>query len=258
MSPLRFSVMTRGRSNGRCPFCHRPHGSKEHVLWNCPARFQVPDNLVESELGWPLSRNQTQVVQDMAKVRAEVLRMGGGLDHLGRFSKGRGAVWRSCCAAVKVYETTSCAETDEEAADLMFAYRENFWKRASDNQPGLDDRVASLLSSYPCQEACLWEFPTGVQLSAVARAGKGSAGPDGWSGDELRHMPVHVFEVFATLAGRWLRAGVAPNQMLESRMVCLPKPGKVRASDNTVSVEHTRPITVLSCWCWWRLFARWG
>ena len=146
-----------------------------------------------------------------------------------------------------------CAETDEQAVDLIFAYWEDFWKRASDNQPGLDDRVASLLSSYPCQEACLWEFPTGVQLSAVARASKGSAGPDGWSGDELRHMPVQAFEVFATLAGRWLEAGVAPNQMLESRMVCLPKPGKVRASDNTVSVEHTRPITVLSCW--WRLFA---
>ena len=56
VSPLRFSVMTRGRSNGRCPFCHHQHGSKEHVLWNCPARFQVPnkrDNLVEFELGWP-------------------------------------------------------------------------------------------------------------------------------------------------------------------------------------------------------------
>ena len=54
------------------------HGSKEHVLWNCPAQFQVPnkpDNLVECELGWPLSRNQTQVVQHMAKVRAKVLRI---------------------------------------------------------------------------------------------------------------------------------------------------------------------------------------
>jgi len=78
VSPMRFSVMTRGRSNGRCPFCHHQHGSKQHVLWNCPAQFQVPnkpDNLVECELGWPLSRNQTQVVQHMAKVRAKVLRI---------------------------------------------------------------------------------------------------------------------------------------------------------------------------------------
>ena len=92
VSPLRFSVMTRGRSNGRCPFCHHQHGSKEHVLWNCPARFQVPNkpnNLVEFELGWPLSRNQSQVVQHMAKVRAEALhpvglhRSGGGTLSLG-------------------------------------------------------------------------------------------------------------------------------------------------------------------------------
>ena len=77
MSPLRYSVMTRGRSDGRCPFCHHPHGSKEHVVWNCPARFQVPekpDNLLEFELGWPQSRNLTAVIQHMAKVRAEVLR----------------------------------------------------------------------------------------------------------------------------------------------------------------------------------------
>ena len=77
VSPLRYSVMTRGRSDGRCPFCHHPHGSKEHVVWNCPARFQVPekpDNLLEFELGWPLSRNLTAVIQHMAKVRAEVLR----------------------------------------------------------------------------------------------------------------------------------------------------------------------------------------
>ena len=77
VSPLRYSVMTRGRSDGRYSFCYHPHGSKEHVVWNCPARFQVPekpDNLSEFELGWPLSRNLTAVIQHMAEVRAEVLR----------------------------------------------------------------------------------------------------------------------------------------------------------------------------------------
>ena len=101
VSPMRYSVMTRGRSNGRCPFCHHPVGSKEHVVWNCPARYLVPnrpDNLLEFELGWPLSWSQTQVVQHMAKVRAEVLdfrwratERGGGLDRLGCVSNGCGA-----------------------------------------------------------------------------------------------------------------------------------------------------------------------
>ena len=40
--------------------------------------------------------------------------------------------------------------------------------------------------------------------------------------------------------------------MCESRMVCLPKPGKIRAN-NVVSVQDTRPITVLSCW--WRIWS---
>ena len=35
-------------------------------------------------------------------------------------------------------------------------------------------------------------------------------------------------------------------------MVCLPKPGKIRAN-NVVSVLDTRPITVLSCW--WRIWS---
>ena len=46
VSPLRFCVMTRGPSNGRCPFCHHQHGSEEHVLRKCPARFQVPNKAV--------------------------------------------------------------------------------------------------------------------------------------------------------------------------------------------------------------------
>lgn len=74
----------------------------------------------------------------------------------------------------------SCAETGEQAVDLIFAYWEDFWKRASDNQPGLDDRVASLLSSYPCQEASLWEFPipefNSVLLRVLARVPLGPMG----------------------------------------------------------------------------------
>ena len=44
------------------------------------------------------------------------------------------------------------------------------------------------------------------------------------------------------------------DQMCESRMVCLPKPGKLRHG-NAASVQDTRPITVLSILYWWRLWS---
>ena len=61
-----------------------------------------------------------------------------------------------------------------------------------------------------------------------------------------------VFHMFSLLAKRWLECGDVPQQMCESRMVCLPKPGKIQCG-NIVPVQHTRPITVLSAW--WRLWS---
>lgn len=94
-----------------------------------------------------------------------------------------------------------------------------------------------MLEGLPVGQIQAWRAPSGVEIAAVARTCQGAAGPDGWSGAELRGLPLPVFEVFAQLAARWMKAGKVPGQMCESRMVSIPKPGKV-SPGNVIPVQH--------------------
>ena len=145
------------------------------------------------------------------------------------------------------------AETDVDAARVIFDYWRDFWEQKSADQPSLQSRVNRMCDSIEERhDPGDWRAPTGQELRALACDGKGACGPDGWTGCEIAWLPLVVFDVFALLAKRWLACGVVPDQMCESRMVCLPKPGKLRHG-NVVSVQDTRPITVLSTW--WRLWS---
>ena len=145
------------------------------------------------------------------------------------------------------------AETDVDAARVIFDYWRGFWEQKSADQPSLQSRVNRMCESIEERhDPGDWRAPTGQELRALACDGKGACGPDGWTGCEIAWLPLVVFDVFALLAKRWLACGVVPDQMCESRMVCLPKPGKLRHG-NVVSVQDTRPITVLSTW--WRLWS---
>jgi hypothetical protein len=91
--------------------------------------------------------------------------------------------------------------------------------------------------------------PTGIELQARAQSGSGAAGPDGWSADEIKHLPLETFESLSQLFIQFASSGEVPIQLQQARMVCLPKPGKVK--NYAVPVDGTRPITVLNVW--WRL-----
>ena len=144
------------------------------------------------------------------------------------------------------------AETDVQAAEIIFDYWRDFWgEREAQNLP-VHDRVESILRDVDPLPVQAWRPPSGVELRAIACDAKGAGGPDGWSGRELGLLPLDVFHMFSLLAKRWLECGDVPQQMCESRMVCLPKPGKIQCG-NIVPVQHTRPITVLSAW--WRLWS---
>ena len=145
------------------------------------------------------------------------------------------------------------ADTDVSAAQAIHTFWTNFWTDVDTNQPSLARRVASLIAGLDPVAACSWCAPSGVQLRNVALFGsRGSAGPDGWSAVEIGALPGPVFDLFALLGQRWLLAGAVPRQLNESRMVSLPKAGKVSA-EQTIAVEHLRPITILSCW--WRIWS---
>lgn len=101
------------------------------------------------------------------------------------------------------------------------------------------------------RDPLVWDAPTGAQLLQRAQKCRGAGGPDSWTGAELRYFPPEIFDMFSLLSSRWLKAGRAPEQFSESRMVLLAKEGKVNAH-NVVQVNQLRPITILSIW--WRLW----
>ena len=144
------------------------------------------------------------------------------------------------------------AESDVDAAQVVHDYWSGFWNQARARQPSLSDRVASLLAGLPSGAACSWEPPSAQCLRAIAAGGTGSHGPDGWTSREVALLPFEVFKVFAILGKRWMMSGNVPAQFCESKMISLPKPGKVN-SLNQISVTNLRPITVMSVW--WRIWA---
>ncbi|CAE7948613.1 unnamed protein product [Symbiodinium sp. KB8] len=85
----------------------------------------------------------------------------------------------------------------------------------------------------------------------VARTMRGAAGPDGWSGPELSHLPLEALSTFRHLAMRWESSGRVPAALREARMVSLANEGK--AVDGVLDLQHTRPITILKAH--WRLWA---
>ncbi|CAJ1349173.1 unnamed protein product [Effrenium voratum] len=150
-------------------------------------------------------------------------------------------------------ETGRHTETAAQAADSIARYWQTFWRDLDIQRPAFHVRNAAVMEGVevPQQEAVL-PLPTGEELGARARKATGAGGADGWHSSELRHLPDGAFELFADLISGWANEGRVPLQMQQSRMVCIPKPGR-RVDNSSVGVGDVRPITITSCW--WRLFA---
>ena len=56
---------------------------------------------------------------------------------------------------------------------------------------------------------------------------KGSRGPDGWTAEEIKHLPEGVAHFLKILSDRWGSTGCLPSQLKEVRQINLPKPGKI-------------------------------
>ena len=135
-----------------------------------------------------------------------------------------------------------------EAAKFIFQYWQNFW--SSHEAPPTDQIVQTLQQSLP---EILPHDINELNLDSVFQIfqrQRGSAGPDGRSGPELSNIPRPAVQLFLKLAARWELAEQVPQQMLESRMVTLPKPNKIL--QGTIQVQAARPITVMNIW--WRIF----
>ena len=140
------------------------------------------------------------------------------------------------------------SETLSEAAAFIYQYWVDFWQ--NHHTPPEDQIAAHLRQGLPTIHPT--EFPDleTEHVISIFRKQRGSAGPDGWSGSELSHLPDAAIALFVKLAQRWEIAGRAPVQMRQARMATLPKPGK--SENGSISVQHTRPITVLNTF--WRIW----
>jgi hypothetical protein len=72
------------------------------------------------------------------------------------------------------------AETDVDAARVIFDYWRGFWEQKSADQPSLQSRVNRMCESIEERhDPGDWRAPTGQELRALACDGKGACGPDG-------------------------------------------------------------------------------
>ena len=142
-------------------------------------------------------------------------------------------------------------QTWHAAAAAIQDFWVHFWQDHARSVPDLASRTSSLLAGARVPETPVnIRCPTGIELQARAQSGSGAAGPDGWSADEIKHLPLETFESLSQLFTQFASSGEVPIQLQQARMVCLPKPGKVK--NYAVPVDGTRPITVLNVW--WRLW----
>ena len=140
----------------------------------------------------------------------------------------------------------------KEVVALVTKYWEEFWASAQERGPDTEFICATLERNALRDVAGIqWEPPTLQLLERTVRKAKGAAGPDGWAGKELRHLPLEALRLFREQALLWEGLGECPAQLLHTRMVNIPKPHKVQGS--TVEIEHVRPISIMSCF--WRVWA---
>ena len=140
-------------------------------------------------------------------------------------------------------EQGEVSETLPAAAETIASYWQDFWSSLRANRPPLTERVQAVVAGIPlpAREASL-PLPPPELLLSQARLMKGAGGPDGWHAQEVCHLPLGVFQLFRSLLDLFSRTSGLPRQFFQSRMVCLPKPGKVTAG--RVRVQDTRPITI--------------
>lgn len=84
-----------------------------------------------------------------------------------------------------------------------------------------------------------WEPVSREDRWEAVRQAKGSAGVDGWDGLEVKHLPLPAIEIFHQCTLRWYESGCLPDQMSESKQVCIPKINKI-SDNNTLKVQDVR------------------
>ena len=209
-----------------------------HNPWSAEVRAAVRDLVseVSRELRAAEHAQKTQALQCW---RHSILHEPGGI--------GRWLRRREQAAVTKVSGLGREARTPHECTTLIADFWTRFWEEAHGQGPD-EEAICERLTRWALTDGAntQWEPPSLSLLVAQARRATGAAGPDHWSGLELKHLPEGALATFRRLALQWEERGVCPEQLTN-----LPKNAKVLNSH--VDAGDVRPIAVMSCF--WRL---WG
>ena len=151
--------------------------------------------------------------------------------------------------SVDIRDTGCTATCPGEAAQMIHNYWDQLWTTQQIDVPSVAQKLVSDYGFVPPKQN--WKLSLKDVWIAI-RAAHGAAGTDGWTGEEIRHLPYEAIVVFHKLTQQWEATGNVPRQLLESRQVNIPKSHKI-GSDHSCKVENLRPISVLNIW--WRTYA---
>eukprot|EP00435_Cladocopium_sp_Y103_P043026 s1688_g12.t1 len=189
--------------------------------------------------------HELETARRQQKLDAWKDRMSTDLKAVGRWLRDRES--SQSVSSVTWNDRSACGHGN--IAALIFDFWDHFWQSANAGSPPIEDRIQCLQQNAVGADI-IWEPPSDDELTQVFRRASGASGTDGWTGDEVKHLPVACIKVFKRLALAWAAQDVVPEQFCESRMVVIPKDNRIR--NGSVSVEHTRPISV--CSIWWRVW----
>jgi len=96
-----------------------------------------------------------------------------------------------------------------------------------------------------------WQDLSLKDLWTSIRNAGGAVGPDHWSSEEVKHIPVPAIECFLKITRDWNSSGCIPQQLKEVKQVAIPKNHKIR--NGFLDLKDVRPISI--CSIWWRVYA---
>ena len=154
----------------------------------------------------------------------------------------------SAVASATVHYMGREASQPQEVNSLIHQYWTDLWRRSDIDVGHMANKLA--MDFGPTQEH-EWQPLTLNELWTACRNAKGAMGPDGYSGSELKHMPLGAIGDFRRCSLRWWETSYLPKQFMQSRQINIHKPHKI--VNGKAEVSDLRPLSVLSCF--WRVYS---
>lgn len=127
---------------------------------------------------------------------------------------------------------------------MISSFWTQVWSQHQDNEEAAANKLVRDFGVVDL--SFTWEPVSLEDLWEAVRQAKGAAGVDGWD------VPLPAIQIFHQCTLRWYESGCLPDQMSESKQVCIPKVNKI-SENNTLKVQDVRPISILSIF--WRIYS---